>query len=219
MIIIYPSDPSTQFLKEIVHKIKVLISTEINEAKPNEYPETVEFLRSKSVSETVLFLGHGFSNGLYGGCYVAAGRQVLFNREIANELFRDKKVVLFACRSSELIESMKETFNVAIGFGNIKTAKEDLQDKREKKKYSDHNSLRIFRERLVILFSNSITESIMKEYNFKQFYNSLKLRINKNICLLSLSHEPNERLAGELMFELKRDILLIGNTQAKLTER
>lgn len=218
MIIIYPTDPSTKFLKEIVLRITELIGSDINNAMPDEYSETLNFLESKEDSETILFLGHGYSKGLYGGCYVTEGRQVLINQEVANVIFKNKKVILFACRSSELIANMNETFNVAIGFGNIKTEKEDLLNQKEKKKYRDHNCLRIFRESLVRMFSNSITESIINEHNFKQFHNALKLRINKSICHFSLSNEPNNILAGELMFELKKEILLLGNIKSKLIE-
>lgn len=218
MIIINPTDPSTKFLNQIIETAKKTISCEIDKVKPEEYKTTLDFINSTHKSKTLLFLGHGFSEGIYGGCYVAEGKQVLLRKDKGEVLFKDKKVILFSCRSSEFITTFSETFEVAIGFGDIKTTKDDLTSNHDKKKYRDLNSIRIFRENLVNLFISSFVESIEMNYTFLQYYNSLKLRINKCICKFSLSKEPNERLAGELMFELKKEMLLVGNGRASFNE-
>lgn len=214
MIIINPSDPSIKFLNEIIETAKRTISCEIDKVMPEKYKTTLDLINSSHKSKTLLFLGHGFSEGLYGGCYVAEGKQVLLRKDKAEVLFKDKKVILFSCRSSEFIATFSETFEVAIGFGDIKTTKDDLTSKHDKKKYRDLNSIRIFRESLVNLFISSFVESSEMKYTFLEYYNSLKLRINKCICKFSLSEDPNERLAGELMFELKKEMILVGNSNA-----
>jgi hypothetical protein len=216
MIIIYPKDPSTKFLKSIVDKVKEILEVEVNYALPEAYPATIDFISSKDENETIFFLGHGYSNALYGGCYVASGKKILINLDNAEFLFKNKKVILFACKSSEFISNKFEIFNVALGFGNIKTDKEDLVGQKEKKKYRDYNSIRIFREKLVFIFSSSLIEAIQLKSNFQQFYYSLELRMNKSINDFSLSNELNNKLAGELMFEVKKEMVLFGNKKAKL---
>jgi len=216
MIIVYPSDPSTVFLKEIVSSITKISCPDVNKVLPDEYEETITFINSIEKDRTILFLGHGYSEGLYGGCYIAEGRQILLDRKTADSIFRNRKIILLSCRSSELIASINETFNVAIGFGNIKAESKDLIGRKEKKKYRDNNCLKIFRESLVELFSNSIVECIANKYSYQQFYNSLKLRMNKYVCIFSMSCNKNERLAGELIYELKKEMIVVGNTMSSI---
>lgn len=216
MIIIYPTDPSTKFLKEIVTNIAKYTDFDFDNVKPEEYDQTLDFLADKEDSNTILFLGHGYSDGLYGGCYVPSGKKILISKKNADQILLDKKIILFACKSSEFLKSLNNIFHVAIGFGNIKTDKEDLVNRKEKKRYRDYNIFIIFRKNLVTLFSKSIEESILEGYNFQQFYNLLKLRMNKCICKLSLSREPIDKLVAELMFELKTEMILIGNKNAKV---
>lgn len=210
MIVVYPHDPSTLFLKEIVEKIKPFITSEVDRAMPDAYDKTISFINSHQKA-TLIFLGHGFSEGLYGGCYVADGKQILITKDIAIKSFRNRKVILLCCRSSEFIIKIENTFEVAIGFGNIKTSKEDLTSKADKEKFKDYKILELFRKNLVDLFANSIVEATRSNYSFYQFYKGLKLRMNKAICNYSLSKDLNENLAGQLLFELKREMLIIGN--------
>ena len=218
MIIIYPTDPTTKFLSDIVDAAKKNILCEVDRVKPDFYKTTLELIDSIPQSRTLLFLGHGFSEGLYGGCYVADGRLVLLRKDQGENIFKNKKVIFFCCRSSEFISSFEDTFEVAIGFGDIKTTKADLILAKDKKKYRDNNSIKIFRENLIILFTNSFLESCRMNYTFLQYYNSLKLRINKCICKFSLSKDPDERLAGELMFELKKEMIIVGNSSSSFNE-
>jgi hypothetical protein len=209
MILVFPHDPSTAFLKEIADKLKPFLSKDIDRAMPNEYDKTISFIDS-SPNSTFLFLGHGYSDGLYGGCYVIHGREILVKKDVALKLFNGRRIILFCCRSSEFLSKVEGSFQVAIGFGNIKTSKEDLLTKADKEKYRDPESIRLFREKLVTIFTNALIETITMKYSFYQFYNSLKLRINKMICKFSLSKNPNEILAGELMFELRKEMILSG---------
>lgn len=218
MIIIYPSDPTTKFLNIIVDKAQKTINCQIDRVKPDLYKNTLMLIETTSISKTVLFLGHGFSEGIYGGCYVADGRLVLLRKDKGEVLFKNRKVILFCCRSSEFISSFKDIFEVAIGFGDIKTTKEDLITANDKKKYRANDSIKIFRENLVDLFAKAFVESCQMNYTFLQYYNSIKLRINKQICRFSLSNDLNERLAGELMFELKKEMILVGNGNALFNE-
>ena len=218
MIIINPSDPSTKFLNGIIEIAKKTITCEIDKAIPDSYNKTLQLIDSAPKSKTILFLGHGFSEGLYGGCYVADGKQVLLRKDKGEVIFKDKKAILFCCRSSEFILTFRETFEVAIGFGNIKTTRDDLITTQDKKKYRDINCIRIFRENLINLFEKTFIESCLMNYTFFQYYNSLKLRINKCICKFSLSEDQNERLAGELMFELKKEMIIVGNGNVLFNE-
>lgn len=214
MIIIYPSDPSTEFLQEIINNTNELVSKKINKVLPNDFKKTLHEIKTSDGVTTILFLGHGFSGGLYGGCHNPQYRTPFVSTINGIHTFESKKIILLACRSSEYIDSLEETYHSAIGFGNIVTSQQDLKTKSEIFRYS--NSINIFRSDLLDLFSKSLNEAIKMEYTFLQFYNGLKLRMNKYICSHSISSNVNEKIAGELMFNLKKEMIIKGNIYAKL---
>jgi hypothetical protein len=215
MIVVYPSDPSTKFLQEIITNTDQFISKKIDDVLPTDYIKTFSKINLIEESTTFLFLGHGFSGGLYGGCDNPEYRTIFISTAKGINVFRNKKIILLACRSSEYINSLEGVYLSAIGFGNIVTSQQDLKTKNDIFYYRD--SIGIFRSDLLDLFSKSLIEAFKMEYTFLQFYNGLKLRMNKYICQHSLSKNINEKKAGELMFSLKKEMIIGGDINAKLT--
>jgi hypothetical protein len=107
---------------------------------------------------------------------------------------------------------------VGIGFGNIFTDESEVIEPQDQAKYGydSYKCISVFRERLITLFKNSIVEAHLSNCSFLEFYHLLKLRINKTICSCSLSKDKTEHLVGELMYKLKKEMVLIGNATASM---
>jgi len=214
MFVILPYDPSTKFLKEITKNIQHLISGKVDDCMPENHGNTIDNIISQENSKTILFLGHGYSGGIYGGCYVAGTAQPLLRMNDGVEILKEKKIILLSCRSEEYIATIESAITAGLGFGNIITSKSDLLTQKEKKKFRDITAINIFRSALLDVFSKSMIEACENNYTFLELYLGLKLRINKKICHYSLSADENEKLAGELFFILRKEMKLFGDTNA-----
>ena len=133
--------------------------------------------------------------------------------EDAKQIFKGKKIILLSCFSSEFITSLNNEFNTAIGFGNILTSRAELSPyDYNKYNYDDFRCIDDFKSKLVELFKTSIIEAYTMNYTFLRLYNSLKLRINKIICQCSLSKDKTVQLVGDLMFDLKKEMTISGDS-------
>jgi hypothetical protein len=215
MIVIFPSDPSTKFLAEIVEGITKKTNIEIELPTLTTYEDAEKFIEQANVSKTIIYLGHGTSDHLEAG----SGLNPVLTSHAAKKIFKNKKLILFSCYSSDFLSSLDNIFLSAIGFGNIRTSQAELNSyDSELYKHNGYEPIRFFREQLIRLFLKSIIEAYENKYSFIQLYNSLKLRINKIICSNSLSKEDETAyLVGKLMCDLKKEMMCIGNPIIPLT--
>jgi hypothetical protein len=211
MIIIYPFDKTTRYLEAIVNDGLILkyVVNAYTEFTEETFEHQLDAVKNSDPSTVVFYLGHGTDEELQ----VNNNLDINFNQ--AQPIFKNKKIILLSCYSADFIESLNNHFEVAIGFGNILDSKTDLSY-RDYLKYNhnDYECIYEFRSKVVILIKNSIIEAYINNYTFFQLYNSIKLRINKILSNCSLSDNKTTRLVGELMFDLKKHMILKGNSQA-----
>jgi hypothetical protein len=210
MIIIYPNDSTTQFLSGIVNRISSTQQIKIDcpQLHLQKHEDTVYSIKNSDSSRTIVYLGHGTEYELNGGM------DSTFSTSDGRYMFKGKKILLISCNSAGFINSLKNQFEVGIGFGNIPSSvAEFVPGKREKYGTNDSKCLTLFKDALVRIFADSLIETFQNNETFQQLYYSIKLRINKIICLCALSKDVNEQLLGELLLDLKNEMRLVGNRQ------
>src|SRR5690554_2680552 len=130
--VIISVDPSTKFLYDIVKSLKSnSIEFELIEVQPNNasYKNCLDKITELPENSTILFLGHGQDNQIYGGELLDSfPKQPLVKR---NEMgiFKNQNLFLLACDSASLIKSsfrIAKT-NKAIGFGPLPTEIEEVE--------------------------------------------------------------------------------------------
>ncbi len=215
MIVIYPKDETTTFLSDIISELieKAIAKIDFPPSESYSREEITTFLLASDSGRSILYLGHGTSSEIY--YYIR--KDGALGPDDAKRIFKNRKLIFLSCRSAEYLIAIKDNAKVGIGFGNILSHKREVTDPKDKKyEYDSYRCIDIFRDKLITLFKICITESYLSNYTYLQFYNALKLRINKIICSCSLSKDTTERLVGELMFDLRREMILVGNSNATI---
>lgn len=213
MIIIYPDNSTIKFLAGIIAKVSERLEIKIDYPQLNlrKLDEVFSDIQKSSPSRSIIYLGHGTGEELNDkvDSTISIGD--------ARRIFKGRKILLLSCNSSDFINSLNNQFEVGIGFGNIPTSKAELTPGDYKKyNYDDFKCISLFRESLVVLFANALIEAQQMNYTFRELYDSIKLRVNKAICRCSLSKDKNERLLGELLFDLRIEMHLTGNWQSTI---
>ncbi|WP_339875867.1 hypothetical protein [Olleya marilimosa] len=211
--VIISIDPSTNFLFDIVDSLKSnSIDFELIEIHPNidSYKSCLDNIANLPENTTILFLGHGQDDQIYGGELLDDfPKQPLVKR---NEMgiFKNQNLFLLACDSASLIKSsfrIAKT-NKAIGFGPLPTEIEEV--KNDKKLANEGITLET-----IELFKQAINETVIislleyfrdesKDFIFLKDY--LNLHLNKRINKAILE-EDNRNLA-DLLFNMKNDMVI-----------
>jgi hypothetical protein len=213
IIVIISVDSSTKFLFDIVGSLKSnFIEFELIEVHPNKesYKSCLNDIAKLPKNTTILFLGHGQENQIYGGELLDDfPKQPLVKR---NEMgiFKNQNLFLLACDSASLVKSsfrIAKT-NKAIGFGPLPTEIEEIEsDKKLANSGITLNTIELFKQAINETVSLSLLEYFKDESNdfiFLKDYLNLYLskRINKAIL-----EEDNMNLA-DLLFNMKNDMVI-----------
>ncbi|MFD1015495.1 hypothetical protein [Winogradskyella rapida] len=211
--VIISVDPSTKFLFDIVKSLKSnSIEFELIEVHPREesYNNCLDSIAKLPENSTILFLGHGQDNQIYGGESLDDfPKQPLVKR---NEMgiFKKQNLFLLACDSASLIKSsfrISKT-NKAIGFGPLPTEIEEVQnDKKLAKEGITLDTIELFKQAInetVILSLLEFFKDESKDFIFLKDY--LNLHLNKRINKAILE-EDNRNLA-DLLFNMKNDMVI-----------
>ncbi len=210
MIVIYPKDKTTEYLNSILDESKLkFISKMHNEFSDESFQTIFDLIKDSSNDLSIIYLGHGTAEELTfsstNPCHYHLGM----------EMFKGKKIFLLSCFSADYIENLNGIYEVAIGFGNIIDSRSDVNyEGYLKYSHEDYKCIYKFSSEFVTIISSSLIEAHSKGYNYLQFYYALKLRINKQIALCSLSKDKTTRLIGELLFDFKKNMVLKGNVSA-----
>lgn len=211
--VIISVDPSTKFLYNIVDSLNFnSIDFELIEVHPDEksYKSCLDDIAKLPENTTILFLGHGQENQIYGGELLNSfPRQPLVKR---NEMgiFKNHNLFLLACDSASLIKSsfrIAKT-NKAIGFGPLPTEIREVQnDKKLVNEGITLDTLELFQQAInetVILSLLEYFKDESKDFIFlKDFLNLLiNKRINKAIL------EENNRNLADLLFNMKNGMVI-----------
>ncbi|WP_282113840.1 hypothetical protein [Maribacter stanieri] len=211
--VIISIDPSTKFLFDIVDRLKSnSIDFELIEIHPNtdSYKSCLDNISKLPENTTILFLGHGQDDQIYGGELLDDfPKQPLVKR---NEMgiFKNQNLFLLACDSASLIKS---SFRIAktkkaIGFGPLPTEIEEVEsDKKLANEGITLETIELFKQAInetVILSLLEYLKDESKDFIFLKDY--LNLHLNKRINKAILEEE-NRNLA-DLLFNMKNDMVI-----------
>lgn len=208
LLCIYPKDDTTVFLQPVFEQLCSLdyVVGFHKDSTDDDFFEQLESLIQKS--DTIIFLGHGASDKLFG-----TYPNPIFDRKIDEYLdnlkwLRDKKLILFACRSKEFIETFN--YNQCIGFGLIPTSMEDLEGSFHRNvnlKKLDSLDIAFFNQILISIWKRTI-ENVTSLLDLEDFYNNFKLFANYEITntLINCKEFQHYRTIADVLFYLKEDM-------------
>jgi hypothetical protein len=198
--IIHPKDDSTDFLEGIykdVCPLPEIETTILRIISQDEYFAFFKMIPTLPNNELVLFLGHGTSTALSGPRTRDFEIETLIGQSEL-KIFDHKNVVLLSCRSNQFLKSFFKERNLrsAIGFPNLITdfAEVEHHDNPERLQNITQEDIELFKTNLVEIIKYSLEDYVNNELNIFQFYNRIKLRINKRVIKLYKENPKNGKL-------------------------
>lgn len=185
--LIYPSDSSTSFLDKLIDNFQqsisnnevVVISCEANDIS---YSEAFKEIKKIPDNSSVIFMGHGTPEILYGGASLEYPRRALVNLNDMS-VFKNKKITLMSCYSSQLLQSSRRQRNYAdaIGFGLLPSDLSEIEGKSELEALQlDKSDIIKYQQCLVEIFSE-LTKLLLKNVTIEKIIVKLRLIINSKI--------------------------------------
>lgn len=198
-------DGSTDFLRPLYDYICATLSADGVGYNADSEEDTVSEIYDKvKDADTIIFLGHGNSKGLYAS--------VQDNFELFNQthiaILADKSLFLLACKSADFIKRFSLT--PAIGFGHLPTSAEDAKHWNNEHGISlddfSEDDIKLYNDALVKILCNVINPQTISNNNL--LYNRLKLQTSIEIvnCLIVHKDNPHYRKIADMLFYLQKDI-------------
>ena len=212
-ILIYPEDPTIDFLQPIFEKIKILFP-EIIIHRP-KYRASLDTMIDDN-TQLVLFLGHGTPSGLYGGANENGDKQKLCDDILRSSfLLQGCSAVLFSCNSNDYMRKLLRNngqINNYIVFGDMPTDWEHIR-------HNQDNDSRYWSEcsnEQLSYYKNSLVESVIfsseKACKMHSFYgfsigidHMLNVKINDIIGHIIWTKEQKLQLI-ERLIEFKKEM-------------
>ena len=207
--IIFPIDPTTDFLSKITTEIEKYVSINLIEVHPSidSYKTALLEIRKIPDGATVLFMGHGQDRILYGGGNIEFEKRVLIRRTEL-EIFRNKNLFALACSSSDLLKSTLSQSGIrnSIGFKDLPTEMDEvINNRRLMEAGINQEIINDYKNALVEVVSGAFLHNIKHEVvDFHGLYDYLRLLINRKINEAVLSH--NKRQLADLLFKMKSEM-------------
>ena len=206
MIAILPKDNTTYFLYDIISNLEI----EIIDPHFLSSESLFDKIRSHPKSSSIIYLGHGTASEINTN----TGPDTSIDAYAAKKMFYQRKIIFISCYSSTFITAIKEKIEVGIGFGNIPSSIEELSKRKRENYYQESSdAINLFKGFVVDIFKSSFHESVAFNHVYIDLYSAIRLRINKKLSFCSLSKERTYRLVGELLFELKNEMRLFGDSK------
>jgi len=208
--IIHPVDPTTDFLDQIYMGLD---DSQINLLRLKNKSDHDSFYESPPEEKRVLFLGHGTTDSL-NGAMNDNYEQKHFISEKQLTVLSKKDVILFSCRSNQYIKKfLKEcNLNNGIGFPNMITDIEEIPyyDDPERAEELTQEDINIFKQMLVRIMKNSLSDFILLDLSLDEYYNRIKLRINVEIINFYKEKKDISSL-GKMLLDLRKGLLIKRN--------
>lgn len=209
MYLIFPNDPTTEFLQEVIDftkeyypQVRVVNCSASNES----YAETLDILEAIPEGGTIFFIGHGSPNTLYGGASNGIEKKSLITLKNVN-LFKHSQLILMACNSSDFIKSSRPMrhFSDGLGFGLLPSEIIELQKNRKIRELKlSEEELNKFKVILISLFKNIIAKVANGEKCMERLAFFVSTYLSKSIN--ELIADENASKIAKLLFYIKKDI-------------
>ncbi|PCH53896.1 MAG: hypothetical protein COC22_01450 [Flavobacteriaceae bacterium] len=207
--VVYPDDPSTTFLKEIITELQsasVDIFVINVGASDDSYEQAYKEVDNISESSFIIFMGHGTDDELLGGESLDFKRKPFIKRN-EMRIFREKSLILLSCNSEGLIKSSRRIagFSDTLSFGALPTSVEEVEnDSKLKKLGITEDIISEYKELLVHFMVESVLYAWQKGSSLELVYNYLRLCINRKISELVLC---DKRVLANLLFQMKQEMV------------
>ena len=207
--IIISIDPSTEFLFEIINKLKSYpIDFNIIELHPTNksYSEAYDKITKFDKNSVILFLGHGTDEKLYGGENLPVFEKKEFIKLQQMNVFEKQNLFALSCNSAGLIKKSHRLskMNKSIGFGGLPTSKEEVDDdKRLREQGVSAQTIQDFKNEIVYTVSEAISQHY-QDFNKLSDYLTLLLdqRINNAVLV------KKDRNLADLLFKMRYEMVL-----------
>jgi len=201
VLCIFPKDETTEFLEPLFDDIcKSFFAVPLlgDPQDDDDYLDKLEELAGKS--DTIVFLGHGSSEVLYGVKY----NELIHAYNV--DLLRDKNLVLFACNSIGFIQKYGLTH--ALGFGIVPTSDYDAETGKLHSlnlKVLTQPDIAYIQQTIVRIWQKTLAEANLSDV--RRFYAVFSYYTNVEIvsCLRNRSQQ-NFRLIADILYYLKDDM-------------
>lgn len=207
--IIISIDPSTQFLFEIIDKLKSCqVDYNLTELYPSNksYLETYDLVSKFDKNSVIVFLGHGTDEKLFGGEQLPDFEKKEFIKLRQMSVFENQNLFILSCKSADLLKKSHRLSKIkkSIGFGSLPTSKEEVEDdKRLREQGVLLSTIEDFKNEMVSTVSNAISLHY-QDFNKLSDYLTLLLdqRINNAILI------KKDRNLADLLFKMRKEIVL-----------
>jgi hypothetical protein len=244
ILIVHPYDKSTSFLERIKNHLQAEFQDSLHyfSVKPIEasHSQCLETIKGFSENGLLLFMGHGKSKCLYGakGDYYGTLENELVKAEepdkyfyednFINEnnlsVFRDKKIISLSCNSNGQIgrKSIENGAKVFLGFGDLPTSTEELEEQGEKSKsgVSLGKIEQALKTEINDIIKKSVRIGIIKNYSFSELVDLINFITNQKIShyLVNQKKVSERKLIANYLYTFKKEIKIYGNGKEKLIE-
>lgn len=203
LLCIYPLDFTTEFLSPIFNSICKFkgVTPLTGDSRDDIFLELLPSYLNDESYDSIIFLGHGCSNGLYG-----SGFNIIISQNELEQI-KHKKLILFSCNSSELLENIKSFRH--IGFGYILSSIEEIETI-----HNFHNidlrtlskiDISYLRKRYIEIWENVLKN--ISTLDLELIEKRLHLFFNYAIVnTLNDKKYHNRRLIADILFYINRDI-------------
>lgn len=211
MYIIAPSDRSTDFLKKSLMDFRTYISNghiKIIECNADIISYSNARLQIDQIpnGSSIIFMGHGLSDKLYGGESDTFKKQALLNIQDFSK-FKNKKIYCFSCFSSSLLSKSHNyrTSLGCLGFGIMPTEMQEirLQSSLSSLSISEEN-IEYVKNLIINIIKSVISEIIKGSDDSEDIYYLVKSILLSEINKTALTE--NNFTLSELIFHIYNDI-------------
>jgi hypothetical protein len=206
--IIISIDPSTQFLFEIIDKLKSYqIELNVTELHPTEesYSKSYENVSKFEKNSVILFLGHGTDEKLYGGELLPDFKKKEFIKLTQMNVFANKNLFALSCNSAGLIKKSYKLakLNKSIGFGGLPTSKDEIEDdKKLREQGVSESTIEDFKSEIVNIASMAL---VLHHNDFNKLSDYITLLLDQRINNAVLVKK--DRNLADLLFKMRSEMV------------
>lgn len=209
--IIYPSDPSTDFLKSATLNVINSIGGEnvsliSCHASDDGYEKTIDEIKAIPDGAKVVFLGHSTPTTIFGGECPAYKRKPLL--ELSDmSIFKGKSLFVVSCFSAKLLKSTRihRGYSPCVGFGLLPSELDELVSHNKLNKLSlSQYDIDIFKEFLCELVGKAVVCFFLNDAN--RLFGYVKILVNRKITEIIFS--KNNLKVAEMLYYVVNEVVV-----------